>query len=278
MSDYFFRTEQLSVGYQGVPVLEHVTIGINKGEILTLIGPNGAGKSTLLKGIAGQLEIFGGAVYLESRDIAALSGQELAKKMAVVFTDKMYTEMMTCEEVVASGRYPYTGRFGILSGHDRAVVEEAMEMTQVSEMRNEDYNKISDGQRQRVLLARALCQQPEILLLDEPTSYLDIRYKLEFLAMLERLTKEKQLSVIMSLHELELAESISDRILCIGAGGVERYGTPEEIFSKGYIAQLFGIKTESLADSRLYKYAQAYRTKGEEGRDDRRRENANRRI
>lgn len=258
MSDYFFRTEQLSVGYQGVPVLEHVTIGINKGEILTLIGPNGAGKSTLLKGIAGQLEAFGGAVYLESRNIAALSGQELAKKMAVVFTDKMYTEMMTCEEVVASGRYPYTGRFGILSDHDHVVVEEVMEMTQVLEMRNEDYNKISDGQKQRVLLARALCQQPEILLLDEPTSYLDIRYKLEFLAMLERLTKEKQLSVIMSLHELELAEFISDRILCIGAGGVERYGTPEEIFSKGYIAQLFGIKAESLADSRLYRYAETF--------------------
>lgn len=249
MPDYYFRTRQLTVGYQEVPVLREVTIGVNKGEILTLIGPNGAGKSTLLKSIAGQLKPLGGEIYLESQELAGLKGQELAKKMAVVFTDKMYTEMMDCEEVVASGRYPYTGRFGILSDEDWKIVGESMRMTRVSELRDEDYNKISDGQRQRVLLARALCQQPEIILLDEPTSFLDIRYKLEFLATLQRLAKEKQLSVIMSLHELDLAKRISDRILCIGREGVERCGTPEEIFTEGYITQLFHIKTGSFEDS-----------------------------
>lgn len=248
MSDYFFQTEQLSVGYQGVPVLEQVTIGINKGEILTLIGPNGAGKSTLLKSIARQLKPLGGEIYLESQELARLNGQELAKKMAVVFTDKMYTEMMDCEEVVASGRYPYTGRFGVLSAEDRKIVEESMKMTHVSEIKDKDYNKISDGQRQRVLLARALCQQPEMILLDEPTSFLDIRYKLEFLATLQRLAKERSLSVIMSLHELDLAKRISDRILCIGRQGVERYGTPEEIFTEGYITELFNISTGSFED------------------------------
>lgn len=254
MADYFFRTKQLTAGYQEVPVLKEVTIGINKGEILTLIGPNGAGKSTFLKSIARQLKPLGGAVYLDNQDLAGISGHELAKKMAVVFTDKMYTEMMTCEEVVASGRYPYTGRFGILSDSDRKIVEEAMNMTCVSELRAKDYNKISDGQRQRVLLARALCQQPEIILLDEPTSYLDIRYKLEFLAALQRLAGERHLSVIMSLHELELAKRISDRIVCIGKEGMERCGTPEEIFSGGYIAELFGIDAKRFEHVKLYQY------------------------
>lgn len=256
MADYFFVTKQLSVGYQDVPILKDVTIGINKGEILTLIGPNGAGKSTLLKSIARQLKPLGGNVYLENQELAELNGHELAKRMAVVFTDKLYTEMMTCEEVVASGRYPYTGRFGILSDSDRKVVEESMNMTCVSELKDMDYNKISDGQRQRVLLARALCQQPEIILLDEPTSYLDIRYKLEFLATLQRLAGERQLSVIMSLHELELAKRISNRILCIGEDGVERYGTPVEIFTRGYIAQLFQIDTRRFSDVALSQYVQ----------------------
>lgn len=256
MADYFFQTKQLTVGYQDVPVLKEVTIGVNKGEILTLIGPNGAGKSTFLKSIAKQLKPLGGSVYLEQQELAGLSGHELAKKMAVVFTDKLYTELMTCEEVVASGRYPYTGRFGILSDSDRKIVEESMDMTCVSELKGKDYNKISDGQRQRVLLARALCQQPEIILLDEPTSYLDIRYKLEFLATLQHLAKERQLAVIMSLHELDLAKRISDRILCIGKGGVERYGTPEEIFTQGYIAQLFQIDTRRLGDVALSQYVQ----------------------
>lgn len=254
MPDYYFRTKQLAVGYQDVPILKDVTIGINKGEILTMIGPNGAGKSTLLKSIARQLKPLGGCVYLEHQELTQLSGRQLAQKMAVVFTDKMYTEMMTCEEVVESGRYPYTGRFGILSGHDRGIVEETMSMTQVSEIKNEDYNKISDGQKQRVLLARALCQQPEILLLDEPVSHLDIRYKLEFLATLQRLAKEQQLSVIMSLHELDLAKCISDRILCIGHNGIDRYGTPEEIYTAGYIAELFGIDPISLQNMELYRY------------------------
>lgn len=254
MADYFFQTKQLTVGYQETTVLKDITIGVNKGEILTLIGPNGAGKSTLLKSIAKQLKPLGGSIYLEQQELAGLSGHELAKKMAVVFTDKLYTEMMTCEEVVASGRYPYTGRFGILSDNDRTIVEESMDMTCVSELKGRDYNKISDGQRQRVLLARALCQQPEIILLDEPTSFLDIRYKLEFLATLQRLAKERQLSVIMSLHELDLAKRISDRILCIGRDGIERYGAPEEIFTVGYIGRLFGIDAERFDNVNLYQY------------------------
>lgn len=113
--EYFFTTQQLTVGYQKKPLIRDIEIRLKKGEILTLIGPNGAGKSTILKSIAKQLSLIGGVVCLEKEDLAQMSGQRLAQRMAVVFTERMRTELMTCEDVVATGRYPYTGRFGLLS-------------------------------------------------------------------------------------------------------------------------------------------------------------------
>ncbi len=242
---YYFRAEKMSVGYRNIPLIEEIEIGLEKGEILTLIGPNGAGKSTVLKSISGQLALIGGTVFLDNRSIQRMSGRELSQKMAVVLTEKLRTEMMTCEDVVATGRYPYTGRFGILSDSDRQAVEEAMKLVHVTAIRDRDFTRISDGQRQRVMLARAICQEPEIIILDEPTSYLDIKYKLEFLSILQEMQKKKKLTVIMSLHELELAERISDKILCINGKCVERFGRPEEIFKQGYIAKLFSISAGS---------------------------------
>lgn len=242
---YYFRTEKMSVGYHKQPFIENIEICLEKGEILTLIGPNGAGKSTVLKSIAGQLAFIDGTVYLNQQSIENMSGKELSQNMAVVFTEKLRTEMMTCEEVVATGRYPYTGHFGILSESDREIVKEAMELVHVTSIREQDFTCISDGQRQRVMLARAICQEPEIIILDEPTSYLDIKYKLEFLSILQEMRKKKKLTVIMSLHELELATRVSDKILCLNGKYVERFGSPEEVFEPGYISKLFSISSGS---------------------------------
>lgn len=242
---YYFTTQEMSVGYDGKPLIQNIELGLERGEILTLIGPNGAGKSTVLKSIARQLKLIHGTVYLDRRNMTQMSGEELSQTMAVVLTEKMQTEMMTCEEVVATGRYPYTGRFGILSKEDYRSVEEAMELVHVTAIRAQDFTKISDGQRQRVMLARAICQEPEIIILDEPTSYLDVKYKLEFLSILQELRRKKGLTVIMSLHELELAARVSDRILCIKGETIERFGKPEEIFVPDYIRYLFGIEAGS---------------------------------
>ena len=149
---------------------------------------------------------------------------------------------------MATGRYPYTGRFGVLSAKDHEAVQEAMEAVHVLEFKDRDFARISDGQRQRILLARAICQQPEILLLDEPTSYLDIKYKLEFLSVLQELQKKKGLTVILSLHELELAARVSDRILCVDGAFVEQVGTPEEIFRPGHLSKLFQITQGSFEE------------------------------
>ena len=244
----YFYTEDLQVGYGGKQILNPVRIGIKKGEILTLVGPNGAGKSTILKSVAAQLPPLGGAVYLDGADLLGMKGTERARRMAVMFTEKVHAEWMTCRDVVAAGRYPYTGRFGVLSEEDWKAVDEAMEAVQVSELRERDFQTLSDGQRQRVMLARALCQEPELLLLDEPTSYLDIKYKLEFLSVLQELQKKKGLTVILSLHELELAARVSDRILCVDGAFVEQVGTPEEIFRPGHLSKLFQITQGSFEE------------------------------
>ncbi|MBO5284097.1 MAG: ABC transporter ATP-binding protein [Lachnospiraceae bacterium] len=241
----YFATQEMSVGYQKHPLIDNIEIRLERGEILTLIGPNGAGKSTILKSIALQLQLLHGGIYLDRRDLQQLSGAELSRRMAVVLTDRLRTELMTCEDVVATGRYPYTGRFGLLSEADRRAVREAMELVHVTELREQDFTRISDGQRQRVMLARAICQEPEILILDEPTSYLDVKYKLEFLSILQELRRKKGLTVIMSLHELELAARISDRILCIDGRHVDRFGSPREVFEPGYISRLFSISAGS---------------------------------
>ena len=243
--EYYFKTEKMSVGYQGKPLIQNIEIRLNKGEILTLIGPNGAGKSTILKSIAKQLKLLDGVVYLNQKDLARMSGRSLSQQMAVVFTEKMKTELMTCEDVVATGRYPYTGHLGIVSKEDEPLIEQAMEFVHVTEIKDRDFTKISDGQRQRVMLARAICQEPEIIILDEPTSFLDVKHKLEFVSVLQDLRAQKGLTVIMSIHELELAQKVSDRILCVNGEYVERFGRPEEIFQAGYIKSLFGIETGS---------------------------------
>lgn len=241
----YFQAEKMNVGYQKHLVVQDIEITLNQGEILTLIGPNGAGKSTVLKSIARQIETLGGSIYLDQNELNQMSGQELSKKMAVVMTSKLRSEKMTCEDVVSTGRYPYTGRFGILSGEDKKIVKEAMDLVWVTPIKDLDFTRISDGQRQRVMLARAICQEPQILILDEPTSYLDIKYKLEFLSILQQMKRKKKLTVIMSLHELDLAERISDKILCVNGITPERFGTPQEIFTKGYISKLFGVSSGS---------------------------------
>lgn len=241
MSDFYISTEKMAVGYGGKAIIENIEIQVNRGEILTLIGPNGAGKSTILKSIIHQLSLVAGTVYLQGRAMDKMTEKEISRVMSVLMTDRVRPELMTCADVVSTGRYPYTGRLGILSPHDKEVVREAMELVHAADLKNQSFDRISDGQRQRILLARAICQEPEVIILDEPTSFLDVRHKLELLSILKKMVRERNVAVIMSLHELDLAQRISDRVVCVSADGIERVGTPEEIFSGDGIAALYGI-------------------------------------
>lgn len=241
MADYYLDLKGLSVGYNGKALIHDINIGINQGEIVTLIGPNGSGKSTILKSITRQLSLIGGHVYFDGRSIHEMSYKALSTRMAVVLTERMKPELMTCHDVVATGRYPYTGRLGILSREDERKVEEAMAAVHASELGGRDFNAISDGQRQRVLLARAICQEPDIIILDEPTSFLDVRHKLELLSILRGMAKEKNITVVMSLHEIDLAQKISDKIICVKGEVISHYGKPEDIFDEDIIRDLYEI-------------------------------------
>lgn len=244
MDDYI-STENLAVGYGGKALIENISLHVRRGEILTLIGPNGSGKSTILKSIIRQLSLIRGTVYLDGRDMARMTEAEVATRLSVLMTERIRPELMTCEDVVSTGRYPYTGRLGILSAEDRRIVREALALVHAQELADRDFSQISDGQRQRILLARALCQEPEIMVLDEPTSFLDIRHKLELLSILKDMVAKRHLAVIMSLHELDLAQKISDYVVCVHHGTIERCGPPEEIFTSDYIMSLYGVASGS---------------------------------
>ena len=241
MAEQYINMNNLAVGYNGKALIHDICIGIEKGEIVTLIGPNGAGKSTILNSITRQLKIISGNVTIAEENLTKLSFRDLSTKMAVVLTERMKPELMTCHDIVATGRYPYTGKLGILSREDEQKVDEAMEAVHAQELGDRDFNAISDGQRQRVLLARAICQEPEIIILDEPTSFLDVRHKLELLSILRDMAKRKKITVIMSLHEIDLAEKVADKIICVKGDRIAHYGKPETIFKEDIIKELYGI-------------------------------------
>lgn len=241
MGNGCFYADRLAAGYGKRPVAEGLSFHAGRGEIVTLIGPNGAGKSTILKTISGGLAPLGGELVLDGVPMERIPRKERARKLAVVFTEKLQGELMTCRDVAAAGRYPYTGRLGLLSEEDQRAVDQALELVHGTDLGDRPFDRISDGQRQRIMLARALCQEPEMILLDEPTSHLDVKYKLEFLSLLREMARKKDLSVLMSLHELDLAERISDRVVCIKDGRMDRCGTPEQVFTPGYVEELFGM-------------------------------------
>jgi iron complex transport system ATP-binding protein len=233
--------DDLSVGYDGAALIEQIELEVKPGRIVTLIGPNGAGKSTILKTLAGSLPSVAGRVYLSGKPLDELTSHERALEMSVMLTERLTTELLTCADIVEAGRYPHTGRLGVLDDNDRAAVDEAMRLVAVKDLSDRDFMHVSDGQRQRVLLARAICQEPAVLLLDEPTSYLDIKYQIDLLRILRTLADEKQVAIVMSLHELQLARIVSDEIVCIKGPRVFASGTPEEMFVPQVIDDLYDL-------------------------------------
>ncbi len=235
------RTDCLSVGYKNKKIISDINISVKKGEIVTLIGSNGCGKSTLLRTIAGQQKALGGSIFIGDKEIKEYSEIELAKRLSILLTDRVTPLLMTAYDVVCSGRYPYTGRLGILGAEDREKVEEIMELTGVTGLRDAYFSELSDGQRQRVMLARALSQEPDILIMDEPMTFLDIKYKKELTDIILKLREEKHLTMIISLHELEVIKRFTDRVICIKDGKVDKEGTLEEIIEDKYIEYLFDM-------------------------------------
>ena len=249
-ADHRISVYDLLAGYGDHVVIDGLTFCADEGSVLTIAGPNGAGKSTLLRTRAGLRLPSGGQVKIDGTDIRKLSGKERARKIAVLFTERTQREPETCFETVCQGRYPYTGLLGSLSDKDREIVREAMRATDCLDLEDRSFGQLSDGQKQRILLARAIAQQPEILLLDEPATYLDLRYQLELMSLLRSLASDekRRLTVIMSLHDIRLAERFSDTLLMLKDGKLFAEGRPEEIVSPGRLAALFQIDRRLMED------------------------------
>lgn len=243
----FLEAKDLAVGYQGSRVAEGISICLHSGEILALAGPNGCGKSTVLKTLVRQLKIVCGEARIRELPIERIRDAEFAKEAAIVFPGRLQTERMSCREIVGMGRYPYTGRMGFLREKDKRAVEEAILLTGIGEIADCDFQKVSDGQRQRVLLARAICQEPDILVLDEPTTYLDIRHKRELLDLIRRLAKERGMAAVLSLHEPDLVEKAADTVLCVSDGHVMYYGDAAAFSQGELVGRLYGLEQDSYA-------------------------------
>lgn len=210
-----------------------------RGELTALVGPNGAGKSTLLRTLSGLQPALRGQVLIDGDDLASIRPADLATRISVVLTERVDPGLLTVRELVALGRTPHLPASARLSAQDRAVVEWALDAVGASELTSRQFTELSDGQRQRTLTARALAQQPSLLVLDEPTSFLDVPSRVELVDVLRRLAREQHLAVIMSTHELELALRVSDRMWLLDSDRTLTCDTPVALAESGRIGSAF---------------------------------------
>ena len=242
--------KSLSVGYEKSPLQKPFSLSVRRGEFLALIGPNGAGKSTLLKTLIKEIPAIEGAIFLDDKNLSDFSLKELSRELSALLTVSVKPELMTCRDVVAAGRYPHTGHFAFLKKDDEHQVDEAIRTVQAEDFAQRDFMKVSDGQKQRILFARALCQEPKILVLDEPTSYLDIKWRLELLKILGKLGAQG-VTIIASMHEIDLALKSADRILCVGSGEIRELSRNEKE-CRTQIRELYELEEDFFEKEKSY--------------------------
>jgi len=234
-------TKDLNVGYDSKVIIRDVEVNALRGQTICLIGPNGAGKSTILRTLSGMLAPVEGTVYIGEKNMREVEPVSKAKQMAVVLTEKLNVNMATAYDIVAMGRMPYTGFFGRLSVDDHRIVRECIETVGADSLSARDFRSLSDGEKQKIMIARALAQEPSLIILDEPTSHLDIRHKVEVMSILNRLSGESGVTVIMALHDIDIAVKSCQIVLMIKDGVVVNQGKPEDIISQDTIGELYNI-------------------------------------
>jgi len=230
----------LSFAYNGLPVLQKVDLDLEPGRLIGVIGPNGAGKSTLVRLLSGLLEPQEGQVTLDGQAIRAWKRRELARRLAVVPQSPSLPETFTVAEIVLLGRTPYLGLLGNETAHDREVARRAMERTGIWHLAHRLIATLSGGERQRVVVARALAQEASILLLDEPTTHLDVNHQVALISLVKQLVAEDGLAVLAILHDLNLASLYCDELILLVDGQVIARGQPQEVLTDTRIGQAYG--------------------------------------
>ena len=236
------KAQNITLQYGSHKIIDDLNISFPKPEIVSIIGPNGSGKSTLLKALCRLLTPYAGTVYLNGSDINAMNTESVAQIISVLPQSSHAPSDITVEELIRYGRLPYQKFFDSLKKEDLAVVEEAIKITELDKFRSRSINTLSGGERQRAWLAMALAQQPQILLLDEPTTYLDVHHQLELMELVVRLHYEKQLTVIMVLHDLNHAARYSQRLVAVKNGQIVADGQVSEVFTEPVIEHLYDVK------------------------------------
>lgn len=231
------RVADLSTGYRNkketIVITRHINASLYDGELTCLLGPNGAGKSTLLKTLTAFLPPVEGEVFIDNKPLANYSASQLAKVIGVVLTEKLSVSNMTVDELVGMGRSPYTGFWGHMSEYDRRIVNESIDLVGIGALRGRMVQTLSDGERQKVMIAKAIAQETPVIFLDEPTAFLDYPSKVEIMQLLQRLAREQSKTVFLSTHDLELALQIADKVWLIDHTHGVTIGTPEDLALNG---------------------------------------------
>ncbi|MEM6735124.1 MAG: ABC transporter ATP-binding protein [Bacteroidota bacterium] len=257
--------ENLTTGYKTISDLKTITSGINtsllREELVCLIGPNGAGKSTLMRTISGEQKPIEGKVYLEGKNIHDLTPKYLAKKLSLVLTERVHAGMLTAYEVVALGRFPYTDWSGKLKESDHQIIQGAIAMVGANELADRTLPELSDGERQKIMIARAFAQEPEVMILDEVTAFLDLPRRVEIIKLLRKMANEGGKSILLSTHDMDLALRGADRIWLLPKGGAMQVGAPEDLVLNGAFQKAFA--TEGMhfdSQSGAFKIHSTYKT------------------
>ncbi len=235
------NTSHLGVGYRNRIVINDACLEVKPGELVGVVGPNASGKSTLLKTLAKLLKPLSGTVYIDGKSLAELSARDVAKKIGIVLTERVQSGLLTSFEIVAMGRYQYTDMLARLTPHDRQVIMDALRSTGASSLAERRFSELSDGEKQRIMIARALAQEPSILILDEPTTHLDAKGRIEIMMLLRKLSRMKKIAIIASTHDVELAIRLCDKLVVCSSGKIKVYDVPEQLVEEGGVEELYGF-------------------------------------
>ncbi|MFC7224258.1 ABC transporter ATP-binding protein [Halalkalicoccus sp. GCM10025322] len=224
------------------PVIDGESLAVRPGAVTALVGPNGSGKSTLLKGLANQLSPDSGSVLLDGRDVQSLGTKELARKLGLLSQENVSPGSISVEELVRHGRYPHRGFFEGVSEEDECAVRDAISLAGVEHLRDREVSSLSGGQRQLVWIAMVLAQDTDVLLLDEPTTFLDLHHQLEVMEIVRTLREERKITVVLVLHDVEQAARYADYVLALEGGTIHARGTPEEVVTEEMLAEVFRVE------------------------------------
>ena len=244
------KTKDLNISYGNLDIVKNLNLEIPRGKITTIIGANGCGKSTILKTLGRIIKPKSGLIYINGKEINSQDSKELAKAMAVLPQSPKAPNGLTVEELISYGRFPYQKGFGKLKDEDKEIINWALEKTNILEFRDRPIDTLSGGQRQRAWIAMALAQETDILLLDEPTTYLDLAHQLEVLKVLEELNKKENRTIVMVIHELNNAARFADYMIGLRKGKIICTGTSHEVMTKENLKELFNIDAEIINDPR----------------------------